>query len=139
MNAALLTVIISVAAMLTGVSGGVAAALVSRRSSSGKVATSEASVLWAQAQEMRAMLLAEKTKAEEQRDRFIASYTEQVLPMLTSINTLVQDLSGAVADALALLTDNSALLRGGGARVAAPEGQEPAGSRNSAGSRPGHD
>jgi hypothetical protein len=105
-----------------GAASGVTAYLTSRRSASGKVATSEASVLWHQAQDMRLMLLTEKQKAEEQRDKFIDSYTGQILPMLTSINNLVKDLSVAVADGVSMTRGISASLavQGGEANADIP-------------------
>jgi hypothetical protein len=120
LDTATLTVIVSLAAVLISVAGAVAAAMVSRRQQSGKVATSEAAVLWQQAQEMRSMLLEEKQKAEEQRDRLITSYTEQVFPMLSSINQLVQDLSIGVADGVSMVRDISSALGKGDEHAAPP-------------------
>lgn len=47
---------------------------------------------------MRHLLAEEKNKAEEQRDRLIEAYTQQILPALASTQQVVQDLSIAVAD-----------------------------------------
>ncbi len=65
-----------------------------RRGSSGQVKTSDAATLWAQSQEMRIQLIAEKTRAEDQRDRVIAIQTDQVLPVMTTmVETLHQVLA----------------------------------------------
>lgn len=100
-------------ALVTGVTG-LAVYFTNRRTASGKVETSEASVLWQQSQDMREMLLAQLGKAEEQRDRLIEAYTGQTLPMLAAINASLQDLTGAVAKSL----------EGGDRGVAAAQAQE---------------
>ena len=94
--------LLTIATIVAGLASAGATHLLHRRAASGRVGTSEAAVLWQQAQDMRSMLLEEKHKAEEQRDRLVESYTTQVFPMLTSINQLVQDLSAAVAESVTL-------------------------------------
>jgi hypothetical protein len=91
-SAGLVASLLSIVAVVTAASTGIATHLLGRRAASGRIATSEASVLWQQAQEMRQMLLAEKIQAEEQRDKMIDAYTRQVIPALTSITTLAEDL-----------------------------------------------
>jgi len=95
-SAGVIASLLSIVAVVTAASTGIATHLLGRRAASGKIATSEASVLWQQAQEMRQMLLDEKTRAEEQRDKMIDAYTRQVIPALTSINTLTEDLIALV-------------------------------------------
>ena len=115
----LLTVLAAVVVVLVGAATGLATYLNSRRSGSGKVATSEAAVLWQQSQDMRAMLLTEKERAEEQRDKLIAAYTEQVLPVLSSVNQLVQDLTGATTEIVGIVRGIRDDLEGGGHGIAA--------------------
>lgn len=105
------------------VSGGLSALLshwLARRTASGRVATSEAAVLWQQSQDMRTMLAAEKAKAEEQRDRLIEAYTTQVFPVLTQINTAVTALTAAVAEDIKLSREALVALRGGEHALPAP-------------------
>ncbi len=77
--------------------GGLATWFSSRRKTSGKIGTSEAETLWAQAQSMREMLLAEKNKVEQQRDRLIDSQANQVLPLLAAINDTLMQLGASIA------------------------------------------
>ena len=114
-----ITILAAVSVGLVTAVTGVAAYLSNRRGARGQVATSEAAVLWQQSQDMRAMLLTEKEKAEEQRDRLIAAYTEQVLPMLTGITALCQDLSLAVTECVALVREVREAVEGGGREAAA--------------------
>lgn len=123
-TATLITLVVFFAAAASAA----AAYLTARRAGSGKVGTSEASVLWAQAQDMRQMLLTEKQKAEEQRDKFIASFTDQILPVLTSINRLVTDLSDTVAGNTAVIRQLAAYVRQGGDRGTIPA-DSPGGAR----------
>lgn len=92
--AALITVIVAVAGGVSAMAGH----WLARRQASGRVATSEAAVLWQQSQDLRAVLLTEKTRAEDQRDRLIEAYTRQVLPALAEISTAVTAISVTVAD-----------------------------------------
>lgn len=110
----LLGVLAAVAVGLVTAVAGIAVYLANRRSAHGKVDTSEASVLWQQAQDMRTMLAAEKTRAEEQRDRLITAYTESIMPVLSRVNTAVIDLAENVAEILELVKANRASLEGGG-------------------------
>ena len=91
--------LVAVLTMVGSLVGGASTYLLRRRSASGRVGTSEATVLWAQAQEMRAMLLAEKVQAEAQRDRLIES-TAQLLPMLKAINETLRQTSMTLATVL---------------------------------------
>jgi chromosome condensin MukBEF ATPase and DNA-binding subunit MukB len=107
--AALVTVVLAAASGLSALFGH----WLARRQASGRVATSEAAQVWDQSQDMRHMLENRVNRAEDQRDRLIEAYTAQVLPMLTSINQLVRDLSGAVADGLGMIRELQAELREG--------------------------
>jgi len=113
MDPGTLATILSIGTIVLGAATGLVGLVLGRRSASGRVGTSEAAVLWQQAQDMRAMLLAEKQKAEEQRDKFIASYTEQVLPVLTSINHLVTEMAVAVSGNTTAIRQVAAFIQGG--------------------------
>ena len=93
MNASLIASLLSIIAVVTAASTGLASHFLGRRKASGKIATSEADILWQQAQDMRQMLLEEKTRAEEQRDKLIDAYTRQIIPALAGLNTLVTDMT----------------------------------------------
>lgn len=95
-----MTILATVAVALVAAVAGIGTYLGGRRAAHGRVDTSEAAVLWQQSQDMRDTLLTQLSKAEEQRDRLIGAYTEQVLPMLTVINGSLQDLTAAVAQLL---------------------------------------
>ena len=79
-------------------SGGVTY-LLRRREKAGSIRTSEAAVLWDQAQKMRAELEAQRDRAIEQRDRLIESQSSQVLPALS----LVVDSLNQIRESLARL------------------------------------
>ncbi len=79
------------------ITGGVIAYFLRRRGSSGQVKTSDAATLWAQSQEMRIQLIAEKTRAEDQRDRVMAIQSEQVMPALTATAEALQQVLLALA------------------------------------------
>jgi hypothetical protein len=88
---------IAVAVFITMILGTVVAYFIRRRGSTGKVATSDAATLWAQSQEMRAQLLAEKAKAEDQRDRIMQIQTDAVIPVLTSTGESLKQILAALA------------------------------------------
>jgi hypothetical protein len=79
-----ISTIAGVAVVASALASGIATFFIRRRTTSGKIETSEAAILWAQSQEMRTQLLAEKLKIEEQRDRILAIQTDQVVPIMTS-------------------------------------------------------
>jgi len=91
--------LVAIAVFVVAGLGGFATYLVRRREAAGSVKTSDAAVLWEQAQRMRAELEAQRDKAMEQRDRLIESQSSQVLPTLR-----------AVADSLAQITESLARL-----------------------------
>ena len=77
--------------------GGLAAYLVSRRQASGRISTSEAAVLWEQAQKMRAELEGQRDKAVEQRDRLIESQSAQILPVLQLVIDSLRQITESLA------------------------------------------
>ncbi len=96
MDAALISAAVGIGVIILG---GLVAWLTVRRTASGKIGTSEASVLWEQAQAMRAELVAQRDKAMEQRDRLIDSQTAAIIPALTLITASLH----AITDSLARL------------------------------------
>lgn len=70
---------------VAGIATGIFGWLTSRRKSSGRVDTSEASQLWNEAQQFRALLLADKQKVEEQRDRLIEIQRNETAELLKSV------------------------------------------------------
>jgi hypothetical protein len=99
--------LIAAVSVIVAVGAAVGAPIVSyqttKRRNSGRVSVSEASVLWQQSQEMRSMLLAEKEKAEEQRDKLVNAYSAEIIPSLAQLNTAVKDLAAASAQGLVIL------------------------------------
>lgn len=104
-DAGTLAAVVTVAAAVSGSASGLLGHWIARRTTSGRVSTSEASVLWQQSQDMRVMLLAEKEKAEEQRDRLIDAYTQRVFPVLTEINSTTAEMGDAVAEGVRLVRE----------------------------------
>lgn len=85
----------ALAVVISGTAAAAGAYFTRRRVTRGQVGTSDAATLWAQSQEMRTQLLAEKAKAEDQRDRILAIQSDQVVPVLTSTSeSLRQILAG---------------------------------------------
>lgn len=89
--------LVAVAVFVVAGAGGFATYFVSRRTAGGRVGTSEASVLWQQAQKMRAELEAQRDKAVEQRDRLIESQTSQVLPVLLALSDSLRQITESLA------------------------------------------
>jgi hypothetical protein len=77
--------------------GGIITAITARRTTRGRIGTSEAAILWEQAQGMRAEERARADKAEEQRDRLIESQASQLLPALASIDGALRLITDALA------------------------------------------
>lgn len=138
MPAGTIAAIVTIATVVGAVASGLAAHLVARRNASGRVSTSEASVLWQQSQDMRAMMMSEKVKAEEQRDMLIAAYSQQLLPVLTAVKTIVGDLAAAVAVNSRSIHAIEIAVTGGGehAEAEAPKGAPKPG--RGPGALPGH-
>ena len=110
----LIAILAAVAVVLVTAVSGISVYLSSRRGASGKVDTTEASVLWQQAQDMRSMLITEKTRAEQQRDRLITAYTEKIVPVLSEVNNAVIDLAETTSEILDIVRRSSASPEGGG-------------------------
>lgn len=123
MDPGTLAAILTIGTIVVGAVTGVTGHLLGRRAASGKVGTSEASVLWQQAQDMRSMLLQRGDRAEEQRDRLIEAYTTQIFPALTSMRQLIEDLSITVADGMGLIRRVSAALGEEDGHAVPPEKQ----------------
>jgi hypothetical protein len=105
MDAALISAAVAIAVVVLG---GLVTWLTVRRTASGKIGTSEAAVLWEQAQAMRAELVAHRDKAIEQRDRLMESQTALLIPMLTGINGSLQQ----ITESLAQITESLARTEG---------------------------
>jgi hypothetical protein len=102
------------AALVGGAGTGTASYLIRRRASGGRVGTSEAATLWAQSQEMRGQLLAEKQKAEEQRDRLMTIQADQVVPVLTATNESLKQIAASLSmlnEMIATQEQMSAMIR----------------------------
>lgn len=93
----LISAIIAIALAAGGFFAATVTYFVRRRTTTGKVSTSDADVLWQQSQAMRDMLLKEKELAEEQRDKMM-EINGQILPMLENINTSLIDISRIVRE-----------------------------------------
>jgi hypothetical protein len=117
MDAGTLAALLTIAVTVAGIVSGVAGHLLGRRSASGRVSTSEASVLWDQSQDMRHSQEDRLARTEDQRDKLIAAYTTQVLPMLADISALVTGLTATVSDGFEEIRHLSVLLQQGGDRA----------------------
>jgi uncharacterized membrane protein len=91
----------AIAVFVTAAAAGAVTYLLRRREKTGNIQTSDAGVLWEQAQRMREELVAQRDKAMEQRDRLIESQSSQVLPVLQ-----------LVIDSLHQITESLARLEG---------------------------
>lgn len=69
-----------------------------RRTGSGRIRTSEASIVWQQAQDMRATLLAEKNRAEDQRDKLLEFQRTQTRDGVEILNQSLSVLTETVAE-----------------------------------------
>jgi hypothetical protein len=84
----------SLAVLLSGVT---ITWLTIRRAASGKISTTEARVLWEQAQEMRAELIGQRDKAIEQRERLIESQASAIIPALEGLNKSLWQITESLA------------------------------------------
>jgi uncharacterized membrane protein len=101
LSAGNIAAVIAIGTFVAASVGGAVAYLLRRREKTGSIRTSDAGVLWEQAQKMRAELEAQRDKAMEQRDRLIESQSSQVLPVLQ-----------LVIDSLRQITESLARLEG---------------------------
>jgi hypothetical protein len=97
MDPGTLAAILTIGTIVVGATTGVVGHLLGRRATSGRVATSEAAVLWEQAQRMRGELEAQRDKAMEQRDRLIESQSAQVLPTLQLVVDSLREIGESLA------------------------------------------
>ena len=88
---------IGILVFFIAVTGGIVTYLARRRGTTGTTNTSDAAVLWAQAQIMRAELQEQVEKVSQQRDRLIESQSSQVLPVLNLIIQSLQQITGSLA------------------------------------------
>lgn len=85
-----LSATLAIFTFVLAVIGGIVTYFLRRRGSSGTTDTSDADVLWRQAQAMRAELQSQLDKAIEQRDQLFELQSAQVLPVLSAINASLQ-------------------------------------------------
>jgi hypothetical protein len=93
--------IVAIIAVVSGLS----VYFVSRRTNSGTTRTSEAATLWQQSQSMFIQITAERDKAIEQRDRLMSAQSEQVIPVLSSILSAVNQLRDILDDSNRRISD----------------------------------
>lgn len=108
-----LSAYIAILVFLLTLAGGVVTYLIRRRATTGTVNTSEASVLWDQAQKMRSELTAQLDRVTAQRDRIIESQSSQVLPVLSLVSESLKQITQSLAHleaALARLEESQASL-----------------------------
>lgn len=72
--------------------------LTSRRTSGGRVATSEAGVIWEQTRAMLDGLRRDKERAEDQRDRLLDLQETQIMPSLEAIAKSQQHVLGILTE-----------------------------------------
>ena len=92
-----LSAFIAIFVFVSAAVGGAVSYLLRRRERTGSIGTSDAGVLWDQAQKMRAELEAQRDKAMEQRDRLIESQSSQVLPTLQLVSDSLQQITESLA------------------------------------------
>jgi hypothetical protein len=106
--------ILTVVGILVGISGmligGLTAWWAVKRKNSGKIETSEASTLWQAQESMRKDLLgqiqakdAQIDKTEEQRDRVISLFQEQLVPSIAQISKTQEIQLATIAEVLTVL------------------------------------
>jgi hypothetical protein len=89
-------VLVAVMGVCGAVAGALSAYLISRRTASGRVDTSQADQLWGAMQQLNEMTQARLVRAEDQRDRLIESYTNGIVPALGEINAGLRLITEAV-------------------------------------------
>jgi hypothetical protein len=83
--------------------GGIMGYLSIKRKNSGKIATSEAAVLWQQSESMRKSLESQLARTEDQRDRVMDLFERQMLPALGELAKNQATLNTSIEDVLELL------------------------------------
>jgi hypothetical protein len=94
-------VLVAVMGVCGAVAGALSAYLISRRTTSGRVDTSQADQLWQTMQKLNEMTQARLERAEDQRDRLIDSYTNGIAPALGEVNAALKLITEAVEHAVA--------------------------------------
>jgi biopolymer transport protein ExbB/TolQ len=77
--------------------GGVVTYLLRQRGTTGTTRTSDAAVLWEQAQVMRAELTEALEKMTAQRDKIMQAQESQVLPVLSAIGESLKQITASLA------------------------------------------
>jgi hypothetical protein len=96
-SAAEVSAYVAIFLFLVTVIGGVVTYFIRRRGTTGTTSTSDAAVLWKQAQDMRAELQAQVDKLTEQRDKLIESQAGQVIPVLTMVIDSLKQITASLA------------------------------------------
>lgn len=89
-------VLVAVMGMCGVLAGALSTYLIARRSTSGRVDTSQADQLWQAMQRLNEMTEARLQRAEDQRDKLVDSYTNGIAPALNEINAGLKLISEAV-------------------------------------------
>jgi len=88
---------IGIFVFVVAITGGVVTYILRRRETTGTTRTSEATVLWDQAQKMRAELTSQIERLTEQRDRLIELQTSQTVPVLHMIIDALKEITDSLA------------------------------------------
>jgi hypothetical protein len=94
----IISVVSVLVSVLIAVGASVVAYLGTRRISSGRVATSEAEVLWKQSQAMYESVIKERDEARAQRDKLMSAQADQVIPILSAVLQAVQKISTTIGE-----------------------------------------
>lgn len=91
------TSILSILTAIGGLgAGGWTSWFIARRKTSGMAKTSDAETLWQQAAGMREWQQAQIDKLAEQRDKLIDSQSSQIIPLLSSVNSILKSLGETI-------------------------------------------
>jgi hypothetical protein len=93
-------IIIGAFSVLASIITGMVTYMVTRRTKSGQISTSEAATLWAESQDMRRMLMEDKRRIEEQRDKLLDSSQSQIIVTLGSVNTTIKNVLALINELL---------------------------------------
>lgn len=97
MSTAAMAVSVTVFIFVVTAIGGVITYLLRQRGTAGTTRTSDAAVLWEQAQVMRAELIAALEKMTEQRDKIMKAQESQVIPVLAVISDSLKQITASLA------------------------------------------
>ena len=101
----LIILLSTVIPLVVAISTGIITYLVSRRTSSGRIATSEASQLWEQTRAIIDDLREAKDRAENQRDKLLELQRESTHPALEAISISQQHVLEVLSETLKTLED----------------------------------